>query len=255
MVGKAVAIPIKEHQIARLRDITARLTIKIHGGELVDPRAHARLKGNEVPVHTCVMQAEGHEHGAPVAVGVSVPVAVAGITVAPPLRHDKVPDALGVAKLRLGDCQHVIGPFACEIDSREGALPVCRVFHIGRGIAGFFVLGRFFLFSRLILVLRGRKAGLCMGMPLRFGKLTGQNAADFRARLAVRVSFGFLQSTGVYRFFGITSICMGMSLRFFKTANIDRLFRGNNFSVCFFREAGNHFQTAHRQNGKKNRQN
>ena len=75
--------------------------------------------------HARIVQAEGHEHRAPVGVIRAVPVAVAGVA----LRiarfiDDEVAVALPVAQLGVRDGQHVLPPVAAQMRSRKRGLPL-----------------------------------------------------------------------------------------------------------------------------------
>ena len=87
--------------------------------------------------HARIVQAEGHEHRAPVGVIRAVPVAVAGVT----LRivrfiDDEVAVALPVAQLGVRDGQHVLPPVAAQMCSRKRGLPLGAALPIVPGDPG-----------------------------------------------------------------------------------------------------------------------
>ena len=87
-------------------------------------------------LHLGVVQDEGGKHGAPVAVGVAVPCAVAGIALdgLAVLQHNVILCALLIAQLSLGNGNDVLPPVAGQLHILYGALPDLRSLHIGGGV-------------------------------------------------------------------------------------------------------------------------
>ena len=136
VVRKAVAIVVKEDQITGNRQEFAflgerfrRSQVKFPLLQFANPFGAAALQGDHIPGNLCIMQAEGGKHRAPVTVGDSVPLAVAGIALDRViLFHQVVPGAFRIAELAFCHGYNVLHPAAGKL--RQGLDPLRFPFQI-----------------------------------------------------------------------------------------------------------------------------
>ena len=128
-------------------------------------------------LHFRVVQAEGDEHGAPVAVGIAIPGTVAGISLGLILtRHHIVADAFLIAKLALCQRQNVLRPQAGQFHIGKTPFPGSCGFHIRMGVGitdqGVFVFLQGTCKGRFI---GGFITGFLMDMRLSLFQITDQD--------------------------------------------------------------------------------
>ena len=80
MVGKPVAFPVEEDHIAGLGRIVFCIGIHFPLGEAADPGGGGTVIGERRLGDVGIVQAEGNEHGAPVAIRNTVPITVTSIS-------------------------------------------------------------------------------------------------------------------------------------------------------------------------------
>ena len=128
MVGQTVRVLVEESQSAALRRAGR---VKSGLRQKLDPAGAARLIREGAFRDPGVVQAEGGEHGAPVAVGRAVPRAVAGIAVyVAALVKNVIVCAFVITELAFRDGDQIIRPIAGK-HGGKGALPDIRRFQIG----------------------------------------------------------------------------------------------------------------------------
>ena len=124
-VGLAVfvRVQIEQHEVAR--DGLFRVAREeIHFGEVLLPLFGILVPWEGVFVDARVVQAEGGVHGAPVAVGIAVPGAIAGPALQAALFvDDEVLAAFGVVLLQARDGQGVCSPIAGQLEIFKGLFP------------------------------------------------------------------------------------------------------------------------------------
>ena len=129
-------VKVEEDQVAGLRQVLVRRAVEVVLllGEGLDPMLTVGVQRDTL--HLGVVQDEGGKHGAPVAVGVAVPCAVAGIALdgLAVLQHNVILCALLIAQLSLGNGNDVLPPVAGQLHILYGALPDLRSLHIGGGV-------------------------------------------------------------------------------------------------------------------------
>ena len=134
MIQIPVAVAVKEDQISR--QCFLRLGIDIHTEILqhIAPCLARRVLRHIR--HLGIFQAEGNKHGIPLAIGIPIPAAVAGIAIdcCSVFLYYVVPGALPVAQLRPRDGQQVLPVESGNFHIPEGLLPLARVFHIRLGV-------------------------------------------------------------------------------------------------------------------------
>ena len=118
-VGRAVPVPVKEHQISNRRGVGLCRFKGVRPGR--DPAAAVSVDA----LHPGVMQAEGQEHDVPVAVRLIAPRAIAGVALNrfAVLRDNVVFRTLGIAQLGFGDGKGILPPIPGQRHPREGLLP------------------------------------------------------------------------------------------------------------------------------------
>ena len=206
-----VIVVFKEDQITGLGRVGANRMIQVHIrlGQRLNPVLAVRFQRHAF--HLGIMQAEGGEHRTPVAVGRSVPCAVAGVasgayTI---LQNDVVPGTLVIAQLAFSNRQYVGFPDAGQGDVLEGLFPVTLRFHIGRGIG---------VAGKLMRVLRQRAddfilidryiAGVTVNVDRNIGLFADQRFCTGR----------FLQRTDPFNLLLIASVRVEMTGSFCKRA-------------------------------------
>ena len=136
MVRKPVSLPVEEDNIAGLGDIASRIGVQIPRLQLLHPGAGAAFPGHRGLRDIGVLQAEGHEHGAPVPVGQAIPGTVTGVALQRSVFLNLIiPFALAVAQLALRHGDQVPGPVSAEFHVGEEILPVTGGLQVGAGIA------------------------------------------------------------------------------------------------------------------------
>ncbi len=194
MVGQTVCVLVEEHQKAALRRAGR---VKSGLRQKLDPAGAARLIWEGAFRDPGVVQAEGGEHGAPVAVGRAVPRAVAGIAVhVAALVKNVIVRAFVIAKLALRNGDQIIRPIAGKRGGK-GALPDVRRFQIGFGIGIaeqrmlvlFLVADQRFLIAGVAVLMRsGTGSALALGAD--------QNGFHAVAFVRVRMLRAFLLTAG-----------------------------------------------------------
>ena len=137
MVGSLIAVKVEENNVAGLGFILPGLFVKpvFLSGQGIDPGGAAAVVGEVGDFR--IAQAEGHEHGAPVAVGDAVPLAVTGVALDQAgLIYDEVAGTFTITKLGLRYGQQIRPVIAGEDNAAHGSLPVRRRLQVGRGVAG-----------------------------------------------------------------------------------------------------------------------
>ena len=128
VVGQTVRILVEEGQSAALRRAGR---VKSGLRQKLDPAGAARLIREGALRDPGVVQAEGGEHGAPVAVWRAVPCAVAGIAVyVAALVKNVIVCTFVITELAFRDGDQIIRPIAGKRGGK-GALPDVRRFQIG----------------------------------------------------------------------------------------------------------------------------
>ena len=169
VVGQTVRILVEEGQSAALRRAGR---VKSGLRQKLDPAGAARLIREGAFRDPGVVQAEGGEHGAPVAVGRAVPCAVAGIAVyVAALVKNVIVCAFVITKLALRNGDQIVSPIAGKRGGK-GALPDVRRFQIGfwvgiaeqRMLALFLVADQRFLIAGVAVLMRsGTGSALALG--------------------------------------------------------------------------------------------
>ena len=120
-VGRAVPVPVKEHQISNRRGVGLCRFKGVRPGR--DPAAAVSVRRDAL--HPGVMQAEGQEHDVPVAVRLPAPRAIAGVALNrfAVLRDNVVFRTLGIVQLGFGDGKGILPPIPGQRHPREGLLP------------------------------------------------------------------------------------------------------------------------------------
>ena len=118
-VGRAVPVPVKEHQISNRRGVGLCRFKGVRPGR--DPAAAVSVDA----LHPGVMQAEGQEHDVPVAVRLPAPRAIAGVALNrfAVLRDNVVFRTLGIVQLGFGDGKGILPPIPGQRHPRKGLLP------------------------------------------------------------------------------------------------------------------------------------
>ena len=127
MVRNAVAVIVKEHRVAAgeevftlLGDGFRRRQVDLLFLQQLDPSGAAGFQGHYFPGNLCIVQAEGGKHGAPITIGIAVPLAIAGITLyAAILFHHVVSGAFQITQLALSHSKNILGPVACQFRDRS----------------------------------------------------------------------------------------------------------------------------------------
>ncbi len=208
MIGKAVAVRVKEYEEARFRVAVIKQPRALQLLHPVDAAGGIGYRGLR---YARVMQTERREHGAPVVIGHSIPRAVACVALHghAVVQNGVVRGALHIAKLALRHRHHIFRPVIAEI-LRQSALPDGRALHIGTGVGiADQAVGMFFYFTDKLFFI----AGVCMNMAFdgRFrGFRTDQNALFLIAAFIVRMTFGFFQSAGQRFRLRITALIVRM---------------------------------------------
>ena len=128
VVGQTVRVLVEEGQSAALRRASR---VKSGLRQKLDPAGAARLIREGAFRDPGVVQAEGGEHGAPVAVGRAVPRAVAGIAVyVAALVKNVIVCTFVITELAFRDGDQIVRPIAGKRGGK-GALPDVRRFQIG----------------------------------------------------------------------------------------------------------------------------
>ena len=154
-------------------------------------------------LHLGVVQDEGGKHGAPVAVGVAVPCAVAGIALdgLAVLQHNVILCALLIAQLSLGNGNDVLPPVAGQLHILYGALPDLRSLHIGGGVG---VAGK-----GVGMLLQSADGGVGdRGGNLALFQIAGQN----------QLALGLLLTAGEHLLPGVALIGMLVAVALLQTA-------------------------------------
>ena len=251
MIGLLILVPVKENQIALFGFVAVGFLIHVLLFQVNDPGLAAGAQRHIF--HFGIMDAEGGEHGAPVAIGGAVPLAIA--CVAPAgfsiIQHDIVLGAFAISKLCLGDGNHVFGPVAAEGYVMKCTLPVPFAFYIGRkiGITDQ-SMNVFFLFARQHLDVC---AGICMGVI--FVRRQTAGCIGFKRKVAficvyVQTFFGKIAQQAVVHFdfifvaeqhggISVAFGCMHMAFAFGKRADDDMFMTGIVVYVIFRLRANN----------------
>ena len=134
MVGKAVAVLIEEDKVAHPWGHRSDGGIESGSRQLLRPVDAAGGIGEDRLLNACIVQTERGEHGAPFAIRIAEPCAVARIAVEPAVFiNGIVAAALCVAKLAVCDCRNICGQIIREI-LRNRPLPYGGGLQIGRGV-------------------------------------------------------------------------------------------------------------------------
>ena len=134
MVGKAVAVSIKEDKVARPWSHRSGGGIESRGRQLLCPVDAAGGIGEDGLLDACIVQTERGKHGAPFAIWIAEPRAVARIAVNPAVFiHGIVAAALRVAKLAVCDCRDICSQIVREI-LRDCPLPYGGGLQVGFGV-------------------------------------------------------------------------------------------------------------------------
>ena len=137
MIRLTIFLPAEENQIPRTGNLLqihrmvqlVRFLLQfLHPGFTVRFQRHI--------LHTRIVQAEGNEHGIPLAIGISVPLSIPGI----PLQgfsfflYHIIPGTLRIPQLRLRNGDHILRPFPGQVFFLQRSLPNAGGFHICRRI-------------------------------------------------------------------------------------------------------------------------
>ena len=130
----AVTIFAQEQQVTRSQSVVLiHRPIKTCPLPFQSHRLGACIGGS---LHPCIMQAEGGKHRRPIAVGVAVPLSVAGDAPSDTQRiHLKVPFAFGLTQLGFGDLHHHLCGGGLPLHLRQTHLPVLFGLQIGGDVA------------------------------------------------------------------------------------------------------------------------
>ena len=121
----AGALDVEEDQVAGCGLARRFRSVETDGGQCANPLFAVGFPGKGFLRDIRIVQAEGEEHGTPIAVIRAVPVAVAGIAL--PLAlfiQDEVDVALPIAQLGARHGQQIIRPDALGLYGGEGSLPL-----------------------------------------------------------------------------------------------------------------------------------
>ena len=195
-VGRAVPVPVKEHQVSSRRGVGLCRFKGVRPGR--DPAAAVSVRRDVL--HPGVMQAEGQEHDVPVAVRLPAPRAIAGVALnrSAVLRDNVVFRTLGIAQLGFGDGKGILPPIPGQRQPREGLLPLLRRLHVRAGVR---VTGK----TVGVFFLSADQLPVCIptGFPVGMGVLAAEYRfflLILRASLAVGVFFPSAdQLPGVHR--------------------------------------------------------
>ena len=193
-IGFTVLVFIQEQQIAGDRRMFRSGGIQVSGFPFQTHGFHARVLGNIR--YAGILQAEGCKHCRPVAIGIAVPLTVAGDAAADAhFIHLEITGAFPYIQLRFGNHYDIIPEEGTADQFLKGFLPVSAGFQI-RGnitvaVGGVGMLGNGAAFQRPIALIR------------------------------VGVTFCFFQTAGIVAFHCQVAILgMGMRLLLFQTAGI-----------------------------------
>ena len=196
-------VKVEEDQVAGLRQVLVRRAVEVVLllGEGLDPMLTVGVQRDTL--HLGVVQDEGGKHGAPVAVGVAVPCAVAGIALdgLADLQHNVILCALLIAQLSLGNGNDILPPVAGQLHILYGALPDLRSLHIGGGVG---------------------VAGIGVGMLLQSADGgvgdRGGNLALFQIAGQNQLALGLLLTAGEHLLPGVALIGMLVAAALLQTA-------------------------------------
>ena len=196
-------VKVEEDQVAGLRQVLVRRAVEVVLllGEGLDPMLTVGVQRDTL--HLGVVQDEGGKHGAPVAVGVAVPCAVAGIALdgLAVLQHNVILCALLIAQLSLGNGNDVLPPVAGQLHILYGALPDLRSLHIGGGVG---VAGK-----GVGMLLQSADGGVGdRGGNLALFQIAGQN----------QLALGLLLTAGEHLLPGVALIGMLVAVALLQTA-------------------------------------
>ena len=239
VICRSVRVIVKKYNIALDRGIITGTPVKPGIRQTCCPRGAVISIRNGSLRDSGITQAEGHEHGIPVTIGISIPLAEAGNALHfAGFGHHVVSCALRITKLGLCNGNQIVSPVARQICFRDAAAPYRRTLNIciRIGVADKGMLVFFFLTNQGFLI-----AGIFMNMafrPFRSGNLilsTGQNALFLITCLCVRMTYGFFLSTDQITICVIAVIPMCMPGRFALTAGENLLCRVAIICVCMGR--------------------
>ena len=196
-------VKVEEDQVAGLRQVLVRRAVEVVLllGEGLYPMLTVGVQRDTL--HLGVVQDEGGKHGAPVAVGVAVPCAVAGIALdgLAVLQHNVILCALLIAQLSLGNGNDVLPPVAGQLHILYGALPDLRSLHIGGGVG---VAGK-----GVGMLLQSADGGVGdRGGNLALFQIAGQN----------QLALGLLLTAGEHLLPGVALIGMLVAVALLQTA-------------------------------------
>ena len=133
LIGAAVGVRVKEDNIALLRRIPFHAAVQAprFSGKRPHPAGAVGCIRHRLAGNPGIVQAEGNKHGAPVAIGIAVPVAVTGIALPRAiLGNGIVAFAFGIAKLALGNGDNILRPDAGQRHTGDTVLPNRLALHI-----------------------------------------------------------------------------------------------------------------------------
>ena len=133
LIGAAVGVRVKEDNIALLRRIPFHAAVQAprFSGKRPHPAGAVGCIRHRLAGNPGIVQAEGNKHGAPVAIGIAVPVAVTGIALPRAIPGDGiVAFAFGIAQLALGNGDNILRPDAGQRHIGDTVLPNRLALHI-----------------------------------------------------------------------------------------------------------------------------
>ena len=214
-------------------------------------------------IQICVVQTERDKHGRPIAVGVAVPLTVAGDAPADAgLIYLEVAAAFAVAQLGKGDFNDSLSRGHGFVRFRQVPFPICAGFQIGGQVAvAAYVMDMFFQRTVIQTFVTGfwgvavsrcgffvaiqqgfcGQARLCVDMPVIFGRSAAETGADLPTGVFVPVAVGFLQTADEGVFCDkIARVLVGVPRGFLGGADQDAVI--TIFAVC----SVGLFQAAHK---------